>query len=366
MRAGAIPLAALLALAALPRPAAGEPWYAAYERGQVALVEGRPAEAESAFRGALAARPEPGCRLRTYGVRVRDYAPWYYLGVALEEQGRRDEALAAQERSLEAGLLARCPGLSAQAADQVDRLARLGRGGSAEPRAPLERLREQALAAGAEELAPRLVARARGLESSCAPPCPEASAAWLEALSRARIAAPLHRLLLAEVQDAWRELRGASFLIRADGGELGPSEIQALDSRVAHLAPRGADVPELLRVLRELEGLRLPGAPAPERRVDSEPAAASQPDACAAARRTLALLAGGDSSDEAGRSRVRALLEEGTEGSCRDALFLAESLRAAAARAPAEGSEDVGRVVVELYWSEQARGLPRAFLGAGP
>ena len=73
----------------------------------------------------------PGCRLRTYGIKYRDYLPYYYLGVAQQAQGRWAEARESFARSLAEGVIESCPSSKVQSYDLRLRLAEL------EDRSPL-------------------------------------------------------------------------------------------------------------------------------------------------------------------------------------------------------------------------------------
>lgn len=198
--------AGVLALALLLSPsvtAAAEAWYRSYAAAQQHLLEDDAPAAEAALLEALADRPLPGCRLRTYGVRVRDYTPWYYLGVSLHAQGRRAAALEALERSVAEGVIQDCPGTRLQALDLLDRLDRLDAG---EPSTGVRsgaasRLRAAALEAGASRFAPAEVAQAEAEDRRCGD-CPSAVAAWSDALSRARVGGPILLLLERSAREA--------------------------------------------------------------------------------------------------------------------------------------------------------------------
>src|SRR5690606_20793187 len=68
-------------------------WRKDYDRGLKALAEGRHAEAESAFRSALAEDAQPNARKRFQGVVVKLYVPHYYAGLAAYRQGNCAQAL---------------------------------------------------------------------------------------------------------------------------------------------------------------------------------------------------------------------------------------------------------------------------------
>jgi tetratricopeptide (TPR) repeat protein len=80
----ALAIAVLLALGA---GAARADWKKDYDRGLKAIEAGQWAEAEAAFRAALADDPEPNARKRFQGVVMKPYLPHYYAGLAAYRQG---------------------------------------------------------------------------------------------------------------------------------------------------------------------------------------------------------------------------------------------------------------------------------------
>lgn len=72
-------------------PASGT-WYELYEQGVQHVERSEPAAARLALEVALAARPEPGLRLRTYGLRYVDYLPHLYLAIACHLGGDLEAA----------------------------------------------------------------------------------------------------------------------------------------------------------------------------------------------------------------------------------------------------------------------------------
>jgi hypothetical protein len=132
-------------------------WQRSYESAQRALLAGEFAEAEASLLGALRQREEPGCRLRLYGVKYRDYLPWYYLGVVRQSQGKNAEAREALVRSAAEGVALTCATSKTQAHDLSRRLAALrAEAAGLEPELALgapgsdmDVYREEALAAGA-------------------------------------------------------------------------------------------------------------------------------------------------------------------------------------------------------------------------
>lgn len=84
--------AAAFALALAATPAAAD-WKKDYDRGLKAIEDGQWAEAEAAFKAALADDPEPNARKRFQGVVMKVYVPHYYAGLAAYRQGDCAEAL---------------------------------------------------------------------------------------------------------------------------------------------------------------------------------------------------------------------------------------------------------------------------------
>src|SRR5687768_6389543 len=62
-------------------------WKKDYDRGLKAIEDGQWAEAEAAFRAALADDPEPNARKRFQGVVMKPYVPHHYAGVAAWRAG---------------------------------------------------------------------------------------------------------------------------------------------------------------------------------------------------------------------------------------------------------------------------------------
>lgn len=351
-----------LVLLAPALPAVAEAWHRAYERAQHHLIEGRAAEAEAGFLAALAQRPKPGCRLRTYGVKVRDYTPWYYLGVALSDQGRSDEAVEAFNRSLAEDVIQDCPGTQLQALDLLDRRDRLEGGTAPAPSraGSIGPLREAALAAGAERFAPDAVARARALDADC-PACPEAAAAWSKALSRARVDGPILQLLEVSAREAVLEVEMAL------GRELDPSPemrdvVARAGARLADatapadwLAVEAAARAALARVERGPE-------PLPPSRDDGVERLRASLRAAIARAEAAAPAGPGPLAAESDLARAKSFLRLEDVEVLENALSLAESARAQfvlASRAP-----DVVRrpALLELSWSENSGVSRRALL----
>jgi hypothetical protein len=79
--------------AAMLAPSAHADWRKDYDRGLKAVQSGQWAEAESAFRAALADDGAPSARKRFQGVVVKVYVPHHYAGLAAYRQGNCQRAL---------------------------------------------------------------------------------------------------------------------------------------------------------------------------------------------------------------------------------------------------------------------------------
>jgi tetratricopeptide (TPR) repeat protein len=62
-------------------------WYQSYESGIEHIRRGEAAAARADLEDALAARPEPGMHVRTYGMSFVDYLPHLYLAIACQMEG---------------------------------------------------------------------------------------------------------------------------------------------------------------------------------------------------------------------------------------------------------------------------------------
>lgn len=63
------------------------PWYQSYESGIELIRRGEATAARANLESALAARPEPGLHVRTYGMSFVDYLPHLYLAIACHMEG---------------------------------------------------------------------------------------------------------------------------------------------------------------------------------------------------------------------------------------------------------------------------------------
>jgi len=76
---------------------AADPWYEHYAKGEGALAEENWTQAVEQFNQALERKGDSGARVRTYGMKVISYFPYFKLGVAYYELGQWDAALQAFE-----------------------------------------------------------------------------------------------------------------------------------------------------------------------------------------------------------------------------------------------------------------------------
>lgn len=97
----------LLAMALAPAPQVGETWYGHYERGVELVESGNGPRAAAELAEALRRRPEPGLRIRTYGLRYVDYLPHLYMAMAAHLQGDAERARRELDLCERAGVAAR-------------------------------------------------------------------------------------------------------------------------------------------------------------------------------------------------------------------------------------------------------------------
>jgi hypothetical protein len=342
------------------------------------LLAGDPVGAEAALRRALAFRPEPACRARTYGVRYVDYLPYYYLGLALEQQGRLDEAREAFTESARHGVASACPASPLVALDLAERLARLGgRATSPDPasdRLPgLESLVADARAAGAEFLAPDELAsgllaleRARGGDALASG---EAEAALTAALFRARAEQPLVALLRREALEEMETARllGAGL---SEGVLAGSGAAQALAEAESLLdAPPSAATALAARraAARARQALETAVGAADTAQHERVVRARAQAELLVALATDAALVLPADAATSVAGQGARADLAEARRlatgsdlATLQRAAALAERARGALAelaRRRAPNPPGSSRAVLELLWSD-AFGLP--------
>jgi TolA-binding protein len=96
---------AILLAGRSPSPAA-EPWYDEYQGALKAISNRRWKDAETRLLAALRSGPNPGRRVRTYGVRFIDYLPEYQLGIVYFNEQRYADALEQFAKVQASGVLA--------------------------------------------------------------------------------------------------------------------------------------------------------------------------------------------------------------------------------------------------------------------
>jgi tetratricopeptide (TPR) repeat protein len=123
-------LAGAIVLALVAAPAAAD-WKKDYDRGLKAIEDGQWAEAESAFKAALADDPEPNARKRFQGVVMKPYLPHYYAGLAAYRQNDCADALQFWEHGPTRTIVATQPALesvrSKGVADCTQKIAAAGK-----------------------------------------------------------------------------------------------------------------------------------------------------------------------------------------------------------------------------------------------
>jgi len=94
---------ALLVL--IPNPAAADPWYEHYSNAERALDDQNWTQAVAEINEALARKGDSGVRVRSYGMNVISYFPYFKLGVAYYHLGQYDAALQAFETEARLGAI---------------------------------------------------------------------------------------------------------------------------------------------------------------------------------------------------------------------------------------------------------------------
>ena len=101
-----ITLLVAAAMSAVAGPAAADPWYEHYAGAEQALAEEDWALAVQELNEALARKADSGARVRTYGMNVIAYFPYFKLGTAYYYLGQHDAALQAFETEARLGAIA--------------------------------------------------------------------------------------------------------------------------------------------------------------------------------------------------------------------------------------------------------------------
>ena len=122
MRNRALPTLLLTAFMTICAPAlaGGHPWYVDYTYAIDSLEKGEPERAEVTLRDLIQRNHVPRENMRTYGVWRMDYTPYYFLGRALADQGRVEEALKSFEVELKFDVVQGDPAKMAE----IDRVRR--------------------------------------------------------------------------------------------------------------------------------------------------------------------------------------------------------------------------------------------------
>ena len=93
-------------MAALASPAAADLWYQHYDNALQALAEEDWATAVAELNLAIERKGDSGVRVRTYGMRTRDYFPYLKLGIAYFHLGRIEAAARALDTEERLGAVA--------------------------------------------------------------------------------------------------------------------------------------------------------------------------------------------------------------------------------------------------------------------
>ena len=91
----------------IPYPATADPWYEHYSNAEQALDDQNWTQAVAEINEALAKKGDSGARVRSYGMNVISYFPYFKLGVAYYHLGQFDAALQAFETEARLGAIAR-------------------------------------------------------------------------------------------------------------------------------------------------------------------------------------------------------------------------------------------------------------------
>jgi len=90
----------------IPYPAPADPWYEHYSDAEQALDDQNWTQAVAEINEALARKGDSGARVRSYGMNVISYFPYFKLGVAYYHLGQFDAALQAFETETRLGAIA--------------------------------------------------------------------------------------------------------------------------------------------------------------------------------------------------------------------------------------------------------------------
>ena len=107
-------LLAAAAIVLIASPAAADPWYVHYASAEQALERSDWTAAIEQLNAALEKKGDSGARVRSYGMNVVAYFPYFRLGVAYYELGQFDAALQAFETEARLGAIAESASANAE------------------------------------------------------------------------------------------------------------------------------------------------------------------------------------------------------------------------------------------------------------
>ena len=105
MRASISVVVLVLLFALTSASAEGAPWYIEYDYAVKAIKRGDHEIAEKTLRSLTQTHALPRENARTYSVWRVDYTPYYWLGVALSEQGKTREGIEAFQFEMKFGVV---------------------------------------------------------------------------------------------------------------------------------------------------------------------------------------------------------------------------------------------------------------------
>ena len=95
-----------VSLLLITHPATADPWYEHYAKAEQAIDDKDWAAAVHEINEALAKKGDSGARVRSYGMKVTAYFPYFHLGIAYYHLGQLDAALQAFETEARLGAIA--------------------------------------------------------------------------------------------------------------------------------------------------------------------------------------------------------------------------------------------------------------------
>jgi tetratricopeptide (TPR) repeat protein len=98
----------------MANPASADPWYEHYAKAESALAEQDWTLAVQEINDALEKKGDSGARVRTYGMNVTSYFPYFKLGIAYYHLGQFDAALQAFETEARLGAIAQSDAANAE------------------------------------------------------------------------------------------------------------------------------------------------------------------------------------------------------------------------------------------------------------